>query len=280
MRLDRNVTMTVSDAALRIARTFPIFPLGEKSKIPLIPKAQGGNGCLDATRDLEQIKAWWSEYPDANIGLATGSTLIVLDIDNREAEQRAADKGLPTTVMARTPHGSHRFYSKPPDMIVGNAAALFGVVGIDRRGDGGYVAVSPSVTTCQKTNCEQHRSGELLGYHWAVGKPMAPAPEWLIEARPSTGASPDSLRIGGAIDLSGWVDLAAKGVAVGARHVELVRLTGFVLGSSLEPRVGRELLHAWNAARCKPPLPHAEVERVVQDIAAKELRRQEPRRVA
>ncbi len=38
---------------------FSVFPLATGEKVPLIAKAQGGNGCLDATRDLAQIAAWW-----------------------------------------------------------------------------------------------------------------------------------------------------------------------------------------------------------------------------
>jgi Primase C terminal 1 (PriCT-1) len=33
------------------------------------------------------------------------------------------------------------------------------------------------------------------------------------------------------------------------------------------------LLQDWNAAHCTPPLPAAEVEQIVDSIAAKELRR-------
>jgi hypothetical protein len=41
------------------------------------------NGRNSATTDPEIIKAWWSEYPKANIGIATGSEsgLVVPDID-------------------------------------------------------------------------------------------------------------------------------------------------------------------------------------------------------
>ena len=41
-------------------KPLPIFPLSEGQKTPLIGKKRGGNGCLDATTDLEQINKWWS----------------------------------------------------------------------------------------------------------------------------------------------------------------------------------------------------------------------------
>ena len=246
-------------AALAIAQHHPVFMLSPRSKIPLIPKAHGGSGCLDAIRAPEQIREWWDEYPDANIGLAAGHNLIVLDLDNPKAEQRAVDLGMPTTVTAHTPHGSHRFYRKPPDMIVGNAAALFGVRGIDRRGDHGYVAAPPSVVTCQRENCKQHKSCELLGYHWALGGPMADAPAWLLEPKPH-GAG---VRKVGSIE---------GPISPGERHERLVSVCGVAFGSNLPPTWARVFVHGWNVRECDPPLPHDEAESVIQWVAAQERR--------
>ncbi len=59
------------DEALAYAkRGWAVFPLRPSSKFPLIPKDEGGRGCLDATTDEQQIRAWWTRQPDANIGLA------------------------------------------------------------------------------------------------------------------------------------------------------------------------------------------------------------------
>ena len=57
------------DAAIEYAKKgFAVFPLKYRDKVPLTR-----NGCKDATTDAAQIKAWWQKYPNANIGLATGS---------------------------------------------------------------------------------------------------------------------------------------------------------------------------------------------------------------
>ena len=41
------------------------------------------HGLLDATTNLEQVETWWTGWPDANIGIATGSTsgIVVIDVD-------------------------------------------------------------------------------------------------------------------------------------------------------------------------------------------------------
>src|SRR5665647_1987583 len=45
----------------------------------------------------QEIRAWWSKWPEANIGIITGSIsgLFVLDVDSQEARDFAIEKGLP-----------------------------------------------------------------------------------------------------------------------------------------------------------------------------------------
>ena len=60
----------LDDALAYAARGWPVFPLRPGEKVPLIAKAAGGNGVHDATTDPDQIRAWWTKHPTANIGLA------------------------------------------------------------------------------------------------------------------------------------------------------------------------------------------------------------------
>ena len=48
------------------------------AKHPLTP-----NGLKDATTNPEQIRNWWTRWPDANIGIVTGkvSGIVVVDVD-------------------------------------------------------------------------------------------------------------------------------------------------------------------------------------------------------
>lgn len=69
--------MTLADAAAWYARNgIPVFPRVAGTKKPLL---KGGHHC--ATTDPEQVAAWWREYPNANIGVATGTAYAVLDAD-------------------------------------------------------------------------------------------------------------------------------------------------------------------------------------------------------
>ena len=97
------------DIALQhAARGWHVFPLKPKDKKPVISKAAGGKGFYDATLDAEQIKAWWTQYPTANVGIACGaSDLYVADCDhglNSEEDFHAwrMRNNLPVTYTVRT----------------------------------------------------------------------------------------------------------------------------------------------------------------------------------
>src|SRR5262245_57366753 len=100
-------------AALDYAKKgIPVFPCRADNKKPLTK-----NGFYDATTDVNQIKAWWKQYPDAMIGVPTGpkSELWGIDADiNRdkgldgpkELEGLIAKHGpLPPTPTSITPRG-------------------------------------------------------------------------------------------------------------------------------------------------------------------------------
>jgi hypothetical protein len=139
--------MALVDFALQYAaRGWHVFPLKPRSKIPLIGKAAGGQGFHDATIDPKQIETWWGQCPEANIGLSTGpSGLVVLDADGPEglAELDALVRQhgpLPRTLVSKTGRGFHFFFSGtgiPSSQVKGSH--------LDVRGSTGYVVLPPSV---------------------------------------------------------------------------------------------------------------------------------------
>src|SRR4051794_3318954 len=169
------------EAALAFAaRDWPVFPLRPGEKVPLIAKAAGGNGCHDATTDPARIRAWWTEHPTANIGLAAGPAFWALDVDysgfqsfehdgldTLDAIQRRYGR-LPPTVRAQTGSGGWHFLFRPDPRVANSVRSL---PGLDTRSTGGYIAAPPSV----------HPNG--MRYTWIAGPdeaPTAAAPEWLI----------------------------------------------------------------------------------------------------
>jgi Bifunctional DNA primase/polymerase, N-terminal/Primase C terminal 2 (PriCT-2) len=109
------------------------------------------NGFKHATTDEKTITRWWREYPDAGIGMPTGtaSGMIVIDIDSKNGKDGtlALKKlrhlvPLPKTRTAFTPSGGKHLYFKDPGGIHSSTDKLG--VGLDVRGDGGYVVLPPS----------------------------------------------------------------------------------------------------------------------------------------
>lgn len=160
----------LGEAALAYAaQGWRVFPLSPRQKIPI----KGSSGFKDATTDPDQIRRWWTDLPNANIGFATGNGIHVLDIDGEKGEEslrllELENQGLPPTRVARTGRGRHFYFIYMGEL--GNTSSKVAQQ-IDTRSDGGYVVLPPSV----------HESGTL--YEWADETvPLAQMPEWLVKA--------------------------------------------------------------------------------------------------
>lgn len=143
------VGATTGEAARVFAASgVPVFPVTAGGKQPLTR-----HGFHDATTDLDRVRAWWSAAPAANIGMPTGaaSGLVVVDVDvhgpanGYVALDRADNAGLLEgwELLIHTPSdGLHVYYPVIPGLVQRSWQAAR--VGIDFRGDGGYIIVPPS----------------------------------------------------------------------------------------------------------------------------------------
>lgn len=179
--------MNMVDHAINYAQKmmWAVFPCGT-NKQPIIPKERGGNGCNDATTDIEQIKKWWKEYPDASIGLACGpkSGVWVLDIDLPKGPEsldtlQFNNGQLPQTLTQKTGGGGQQYIWKWNGHNIRNSTSKVSE-NIDVRGEGGYIILPPS----------SHPSGN--SYEWLTKAVPTEAPEWLalLAERPKV-ESPD-----------------------------------------------------------------------------------------
>lgn len=128
-------------AALRYAQYgWPVFPLRAGQKRPA-----SRNGFKDATTNPDRIHAWWTRHPDHNLGLPTGHTFDVIDIDPPNGVHsylQLLDLGVIPDAHGQvtTASGGTHLYVKPTGK--GNTAGTR--PGIDYRGIGGYVVAPPS----------------------------------------------------------------------------------------------------------------------------------------
>lgn len=105
------------------------------------------NGVHGASSDPGTVTAWWTQWPDANWGVATGaaSGFFVIDVDAKnDGFASIADLDLPQTLEVLTGGGGkHYYYAMPKDgESVRNSVGWR--PGVDIRGDGGYVVLPGS----------------------------------------------------------------------------------------------------------------------------------------
>jgi hypothetical protein len=132
------------------------------------------HGLKDATTNRARVLAWWTQQPQANIGLACGHLFDVLDVDGPTGAQAirafAGQHDLESSgPLVRTGGGWH-LYLAPTGL--GNVHPR-DLERVDWRGRGGYVVAPPS----------RHRSGHP--YTWVAGRdldtPLAEVPPPLLE---------------------------------------------------------------------------------------------------
>jgi hypothetical protein len=215
------------------------------------------HGSKDATIDPERIRVWWDKWPRANIGISYGGAgWVVIDVDLpglkawRELEQR---RQLTRTLTGRSGSGGpHVVYRAPEGTKIGNSDKEL-PERVHVRGVGGYIIVAPSL----------HKSGNL--YAWVDTRPIALLPDALLTllALPPKDRSLVSTRTG-----NRQIYVTGRPLYEGQRNTELYRVASAWRGKF---GMGREEILEYllqtNQARCIPPLPENEVEKIARSAA-------------
>ena len=225
-----------------------VFPVSASTKKPLTP-----HGCKDAKKDPGAIRAWWKRYPDASIGVATGSmsNLIVIDEDidedksldgYQEVCQWEKDNGdLPETVRAITGRGGAHLYYKYTGKDITNRAGILD--GVDVRGEGGYVIAPPSY----------HPNGTQ--YQWEEDPediPIAEVDETIKKF----------LEIGHSSSITAFK--LPQVIPSGQRNATLYKLACSLQARGFEDSTILEAVMKENQQKCDVPLSEDEVNTLVQ----------------
>lgn len=162
-----------------------VFPLAEKSKMPLYPRwnPKWGKGHLCATRDPEIINEWWGANPNANIGIRTVAEedgIVAIDLDRHDPDKDGVEAwydieneyGIFDTLMAVTGSDGRHLLARVPEgrMIHGKSGTVIDkVAGIDFKYNG-YI-VAPGST---------HPETRQL-YRFINDEPIAELPDWFFQ---------------------------------------------------------------------------------------------------
>lgn len=250
-----------------VERGLAIIPLGVGKKEPVTK-----SGLNDWTDNPGQIDVWWGQgehagkrgNPRYNIGMACGQVsggIIAIDLDCHSDEANGLDYlrdwevehgKLPETWTQITGSGGKQLFYRAGQDIRNSAN---GEIGVDVRGNGGYVVLPPSLHPC----------GDC--YEWSI--------------------SPDDMDVADADDKvydfiravsktkkrsDGW---NSEKAGIPSEITENRNETLFSLGRSFLSRgSGHDevatLIRSLNATICRPPLPDVEVEKLIGSINSKE----------
>lgn len=227
-----------------------VFPIKPRSKQPLTE-----HGLKDASKNPAQIEGWWSQWPTANIGIATGAVsggLVVIDLDVDKdkgldgrvtlREWEAEHEKLPdSTWLAITGRGGYHYFYHDTSTIR-NRTGIY--EGIDIRGDGGYVVAPPSI----------HPNGNI--YEWEQDPMLYPLAE-------ANGAVFDFLVGPVSREPEPIPFELPEQIPDGQRTTAMVKLVCSQQAKGLSDEAIRAAVRAENEAKCVPPLTDQELEREV-----------------
>lgn len=205
------------------------------------------------SRGEAEVRSWWLRHPDDNVGVVTGSAsgVVVVDLDSEEAIEWADRHLPPTPWRVRTGRGEQRGYAYP-GYHVGNRTHVAGMA-LDVRGDGGYVAMPPSV----------HKSGRVyqwLDRPWEHESLPAYSPQWLPQEpeRQYTpqprAADPDSAYR----RAEAWMSKRDPAIQGSDGHRQTRGTAWALAGMGLSFDDAWSLLSAWNQT-CSPPWKEGEL---------------------
>lgn len=219
-----------------------VFPVKEGTK--------GSNGGQllrswkdEATTDLNTVQVWWQQWPNADICIATGNGLLVIDLDVKGKEDGissllnwvAINGTMPATAVARTKSGGQHHYYMVKATYPNSRGFL---PGIDIRSDGGYVVAPPSD-----------------GYEWVNNYPIAEANQLVYNFLEKK-------------DVQKFFTLPAE-IPEGSRNDTLFKYAASLQANGLPDDSILEAVQKINYERCLPALPDADINTIVHSVTAR-----------
>jgi hypothetical protein len=242
-------------AALRYAEQdeWAVFPCAPDKA----PRPELGKGGLHlATFSADQIREWWTRWPDASIGINCGASgLIVIDVDGPEGVKAFPALGLPDTLQVTTGRdggGTHHYYYAPAGCALGSMK-LMPEGELEVKAIGGYVIAPPS----------RHSTGRVYTSNGADVQTLdddAVARLTAVKLNPKGAAPP-----------------VGDVIPQGQRDDTLASLAGTMQHRGMGEAAILAALKVTNKERCKPPLPVADLERIARSIGSKPAGEKEKR---
>ena len=245
---------------------FSVIPIGS-NKRPLIKFANKPPLTNTEIRDL------WKKYPTANIALKTDK-FFVIDVDRHGGEVDGMksikalnhDEWFKDTLTERTAHnGFHFFFTKPSKVKMQQNIGFLPSVDLKAH-ENNYVVVAPSMLGDKQ-------------YKWLNSEPMKEPPQGLIDLilKKQKEFKPveqlEGYKPTGKTQTTELFEKIINGLGpTGGRNNALASFIGGLLFRNVDPEVAAQLAVIANS-NTKDALPLNEVERTVNSMIEKEIRR-------
>lgn len=230
---------------------WPVFPCKGKAPLTL-------HGFQDASIDPFDIGAWWQQWPDANIGSPAGVHWWALDVDPRAGgdstlfDLEKQHGFLPHTLLSHTGGGgNHYLWTLPQHLAITNKAKLGS--GLDVQSTGSYIILPPSI---------HPDTGNTYIWDLVDGPDdITPqdAPDWLLQLvtqpLPTNGHTT-------ALPL-----IVNTPIPQGERDNTLAQFGISMAHAGLGYEAILAALTETNQARCEPPLPQTDIERIAHSTS-------------
>ncbi len=194
----------------------------------------------------ENVKEWWTEWPDADVAAVLQPGYVVLDIDSPELAENLISRGIcEMTRVEKSLKGLHIWFKETgSDTKTENLRHSYGIEA-ELRTYGTYLVIPPS-----------------KGYELISNKPIMEVWDAKLKAlellginKPCESLNPKNENVS-----------ADKLIPKGDRNNRLTSLAGALYKKISHFAAGVEALKAVNKAVCNPPLPEAEVEAIARSI--------------
>lgn len=216
---------------------------------------------------VDQVRAWWKEYPRANPAILTGADLVVIDADDQPAIDHIENSGefTRTPFTIETGKGRHYYYQGNHELNVRNSASDRKM---DVRGIGGYVIAPGAI----HANGNRYTLNLDPLYDWSDISDLPiiqPADIRAVNAYQANAAHP----AGDVFFNTGDIKAPASGepVAEGGRNNAAASLIGQHInnGHSMDDILA--MVNEWNAGN-SPPLSQAEINHTVASVLSTHMR--------
>lgn len=222
-----------------------VFPLAPRDKKPAIQ-----TGFKSATTSMDQVKEWWAQNPNYNIGIATGQAsggLVVIDLDVDEEkgkngyetlkEWQREHEELPDSWTSITGRGGYHFFYKSTEPEK-SRVELYDAV--DIRADGGYIVAPPSL----------HPNGRRYEWEYSPDFPLTEVNDTVKAFLHPKQEKQETFKM-------------SETIPEGQRVESLVKLSGSLQAKGIGEAAIIAALKAENESKCNPPLTDQEMEREV-----------------